>query len=146
MSRKKQPKKNSEPLESVLVSMLVEFLSEDGYRVRLEVPNMGQCADVVGTKNRWVTFFEAKVRAWSRGIEQCRAHESVADFVCLAIAMKSVPDRLRSEVEDSGYGLVVCDIPKGQCEWLVQPRRNADVWLPQRRRLAAAMRDIQHEH
>ena len=145
MSRKKPARKNSEPSESALVSALVEFLSEDGYRVRLEVPNMGQCADVVGTRNRWVTFFEAKIRDWSRAIEQCRAHESVADYVCLAVAMKSVPDRLRSELVESGYGLVVCDIAEGRCEWLVQPRRNPDVWLPQRRRLAAAMKDIQHE-
>lgn len=148
MSRKRKPRAKKKPdhLEGALVSALVEFLSDDGYRVRLEVPNMGQCADVVGTRNRWVTFFEAKVRDWSRALEQCRAHESVADYVCLAVAMKSVPDRLRSELEVSGYGLVVCDIVERRCEWMVQPRRNSDVWPPQRKRLAAAMRDIQHEH
>jgi hypothetical protein len=132
--------------ERELVSLLVAFLSESGYRVRLEVPNMGQCADVVGTRNRWVTFFEAKTRDWSRALKQCKAHESVADYVCLAIAMRSVPERLRGQLEESGYGLIVCDMEQGRCEWSVMPRRNEDVWLPQRRRLAAAMKEIEHEH
>lgn len=146
MSHKQTSKTKPTLSEETLVSMLVEFLAEGGYRIRLEVPNMGQCADVVGTRNRWVTFFEAKTRDWSRALEQCRAHVSVADYVCLAISMKSVPDRLRSELEQTGYGLVVCDVDEGRCEWLVHPRRNHDVWLPQRRRLAAAMKGIQHEY
>jgi hypothetical protein len=145
MSRKGATKTKPTCPESRLVATLVDFLCEDGYRVRLEVPNMGQCADVVGTRNRWVTFFEAKVRHWARAIEQCRAHESVADYVCLAVAMKSVPDRLLAKVQESGYGLVVCDMEKGRCEWRIHPRRNPDVWKPQRRRLAAAMKGIQHE-
>lgn len=132
--------------ESDLVAVLVDFLSEHGYRVRLEVPNMGQCADVVGTRNRWVTFIEAKTRDWARALEQCRAHESVADYVCLALAMKSVPERLREKLRATGYGLIICDVELGRCEWLVQPRRNEEVWLPQRRILAAAMKGIEHEH
>lgn len=146
MSRRRIPKAKPVISEETIVSMLAEFLCEHGYRIRLEVPNMGQCADLVGTRNRWVTFFEAKTRDWQRALEQCRAHESVADFVCLAISLKTVPDRLRSELEQTGYGLVVCDVIGGRCEWLIQPRRNREVWRPQRRRLAAAMKGIQHEY
>jgi hypothetical protein len=146
MSRKKALRNKSIHSEGEVVALLVDFLADAGYRVRLEVPNMGQCADVVGTRNRWVTFFEAKTRDWARALEQCRAHESVADFVCLAVAMKSVPKRLREELTETGYGLVVCDVKQGRCEWLVQPRRNEDVWLPQRRKLAAKMKGIEHEH
>lgn len=131
--------------ENDLVDLLVDFLSRNGYKVRLEVPNMGQCADLVGTRNRWVTFFEAKTRDWPRALEQCKAHESVADYVCLAVAMKSVPERLERELHETGYGLVVCNMEHNQCEWLVQPRRNESVWRPQRKRLAAAMKRIAHE-
>lgn len=137
--------KPDSPLEHELVEVLVQFLADAGYRVRLEVPNMGQCADIVGTRNRWVTFFEAKLRDWQRALEQCRAHESVADYVCVAVAMKSIPDALRMEVEQFGYGLIRCNIDEARCEWSVQPRLNRGVWPPQRRRLAAAMKDIQHE-
>lgn len=131
--------------EQQVVELLIDFLEEDGYRVRLEVPNMGQCADVVGTRNRWVTFIEAKVRDWQRAVEQCRAHESVADYVCLALALKSIPSGLRESAERGGYGLILCDVDAGCCEWAIQPRRNSEVWLPQRRRLARAMKGIDHE-
>ncbi|MCI0630319.1 MAG: hypothetical protein L0Y44_06650 [Phycisphaerales bacterium] len=145
MSRKRARKREGVLTEDLLVATLVEFLSEDGYRVRLEVPNMGQCADVVCTRNRWVTFFEAKLRNWQRALEQCRAHQSVADFVCVALSVKNVPDRLERELDEAGYGLIVCDVKAGRCEWLVHPRRNRQVWPPQRKRLAAMMRGINHE-
>lgn len=137
--------KRSACSERQVIELLIDFLEANGYRVRLEVPNMGQCADIVGTRNRWVTFIEAKVRDWQRAVEQCRAHESVADYVCLAVALKSIPDRLRECAEHGGYGLILCNVDAGRCEWAIQPRRNSDVWLPQRRRLARAMKGIGHE-
>ena len=130
--------------EADLVAHLVEFLSATGYRVRVEVPNLGQSADIVGTKNRWVTFFEAKMKDWRRAIQQCRAHENVADYVCIALAMKSVPARLAEELRSSGYGLIIVNTDDLSCHWHTIPRRNHRIWQPQRRRLAATLKGIDY--
>ncbi|MGD8451460.1 MAG: hypothetical protein PVJ57_06545 [Phycisphaerae bacterium] len=127
-----------------MVGSLVGFLRNQGYRVRLEVPNLGQSADVVATRNRWVTFVEAKRHDWRRAIEQCRAHQVVADYICIAISLRSVPDALLKQVRGEGYGLIQCDPTSWDCEWVVEPSRNLKVWPPQRRRMAAAMRAISY--
>ncbi len=133
------------PLESDLVDILIEFLAQSGYRVRSEVPNMGQSADIVATRNRWVTFIEAKMKDWPRAMEQCKAHENVADYICLAVAMKQASPKLSEELERSGYGLILCNVHNGTCEWSVKPKRNRSLWMPQRRRLSSMMREIAYE-
>ena len=132
--------------ESELVKRLVTYLVDCGYRVRTEVPNMGQSADVVATRSRWVTFIEAKTRDWRRALRQCQAHEQVADFVCIAIATASVSETLREEVEDAGYGLIHCPPFDYTCRWVVTPTRNTCIWSPQRGRLSKALRAIDYEH
>ena len=131
--------------EAELVRLLVNFLSGDGYKVRLEVPNMGQSADIVATRNRWLTFVEAKIGDWRRAMGQCRAHEIVADFVCIAFPTRTIPEELHEELLRFGYGAILCDIARRRCRWLRKPLRNKKVWTPQRKRLVALMRSIQHE-
>src|SRR5205809_5829693 len=92
--------------ESELVAKLVKKLKREGFRVRTEVSNMGQSADIVATRGKWVTLVEVKTRNWSRAVEQCEAHQSIADFICIAIASVSVPDRLAELSEEAGYGLL----------------------------------------
>lgn len=128
--------------EGVLVAQLVGFLSSAGYRIRLEVSNMGQSADLVATRGRWVTFVEAKVKDWRRAIDQCRAHESVADYICLALCLKRPSAELLAQVDASGYGLLLCDLTSRDCEWITRPKRNSKVWRPQRRKTMSAMRGI----
>lgn len=128
-----------------MVDRLVIFLTEEGYRVRTEVPNMGQSADVIATRNRWITAVEAKVRDWRRGLKQCAAHNHVADFVCIAVGTKSVSAPLQHAVRTCGYGLIHCPLDGDSCEWVVRPRRNDGVWRPQRLQLSQALRAIQHE-
>ena len=135
----------AEAMESDLVGVLVDFLFTSGYRVRVEVPNLGQSADIVATRNRWVTFIEAKMKDWPRAIEQCKAHENVADYICLAVPMKQVSPKLSEELERSGYGLILCDVHGGTCEWAVRPKRNKSLWMPQRRKLSSTMREIAYE-
>ena len=50
--------------EAALVDHVADFLRKRGYRVRLEVPNMGQSMDIAATKGRWLTAVEAKMRDW----------------------------------------------------------------------------------
>jgi hypothetical protein len=130
--------------ESDLIRIVADFLRADGYRVRSEVPNMGQSADLVATKNRWLTFVEAKVHDWRRALLQCRAHEPVADFICVAIYMGSVPHRLLEDATRLGYGLIHCSPRESKCSWVRRARLNRCVWPPQRRRVVAAMRDIRY--
>lgn len=134
----------SEPGEAHIIRSLIQFLRGEGYRVRLEVPNMGQSADLVATRSRWVTFVEAKRRDWRRAMEQCRAHEPVADFICIALSLGKLSDTLLGEVRECGYGLIQCDAETLSCQWVVEPTRNGKVWGPQRRRVAIAMRAIEY--
>jgi len=125
-----------------MVSKLIEFLSLEGYRVRQEVPNMGQSADLVATRGRWVTFVEAKLKDWKRAIQQCRPHEQVADFICVAVASVNVSDSLVREAQDRGYGIIHRNRNTGAFSWVTRPALNGNVWRPQRRRLRRAMREI----
>ncbi len=111
--------------------------------MRLEVPNMGQSADVVATRGRWVTFIEAKKHDWRRALEQCKAHEQVADFICIALGTKSISDAAREEALAAGYGLIHFET-SDRCTWVVHPQRNTDLWRPQRDRLSRVLKGIGH--
>lgn len=129
--------------EQDIVNGVVRLLADSGYRVRTEVPNMGQSADLVATRGRWVTFIEAKKHDWRRALKQCRAHEQVADFICIAVGTKNISTALTDEALSAGYGVIHCEDPS-QCRWVVQPQRNLHFWRPQRARLSKALRVISH--
>jgi hypothetical protein len=129
--------------EDYFVTMLARTLRTEGYRVRLEVPNMGQSVDLVATRGRWVTAIEAKLRDWPRAVSQCRAHEAVADFICVAIATLEVPVGLADAAESSGYGIIHYTTETG-LEWVLRPRQNRLIWIPQRQRFAEAVRRVSY--
>ena len=133
---------NPEFNELRLVLSITEFLTESGYRVRLEVSNMGQSIDLVATKNRWITAIEAKRKDWGRALQQCRAHVLVADFIVIALAQKSIPTDLSEELIRNGWGLIMLDFSKDSWNWKIQPKKNRKVWKPQRERFAASMKEI----
>jgi hypothetical protein len=128
--------------ESELVSKLVKKLKREGFRVRTEVSNMGQSADIVATRGKWVTLVEVKTRNWSRAMEQCQGHQQIADFICIAIASVSVPNRLAELAKEAGYGLLHYRPDEEDFDWVVKPRRNTQVWLPQRKYWAKGRRRI----
>lgn len=142
---RKQPRTGHTESEIDLVALLVYALHDEGYRVRREVPNMGQSADVVATRSRWVTVIEVKVRDWRRALEQCLAHEQVADFVCIAVGTGRIASELLRTAQTRGYGIIQCTVSTRSCRWILRPERNCHVWRPQRTRFAAALKVIRHE-
>jgi Archaeal holliday junction resolvase (hjc) len=128
--------------EAELVSKLINKLKSEGFRVRTEVSNMGQSADVVATRGKWVTLIEVKVRDWSRAIAQCQAHEQIADYICIAVASVSIPDRLTQAASGAGYGILHYSRDQQEFYWIVRPRLNRQVWPPQRRYWAKSRRRI----
>lgn len=132
--------------EDKVVALVVSLLRHDGYRVRREVSNMGQSADIVATRGRWVTFVEAKVGHWRRALGQCQAHEQVADFVCVALAASGVPEEFLKMSRQRGYGIIHCAIDELTCRWVTRPVRNASVWRPERKRWARLLRTIEYAH
>lgn len=142
----RETNRGSHPSEAHIVGKVVSHLRQLGYNVRTEVPNMGQTADIVATRNRWVTVIEAKRHDWKRAIAQCLAHEHVADFICVAIGTSSVSKELVTEARAVGYGVIHCAPVASHCRWVVLPERNTNVWSPQRRRLSSALRQINYEH
>jgi len=127
-----------------MVSLLTAHLQSQGYRVRHEVPNMGQQADVVATRGRWVTFIEAKLSQWPRALMQCRAHEHVADYICIAVATRSIPEPLRLTATSRGYGVIVYRAELNTFEWVIRPKHNHRVWRPHRQQWSLHLRGLAH--
>jgi hypothetical protein len=92
----------------------------------------------VATRGKWVTFVEVKTRNWNRAVEQCRAHQQIADYICIAIASVSVPVRLAEAARLNGYGVLHYRRDEDDFHWIIRPRRNKGVWPPQRRYWAKA--------
>lgn len=130
--------------EADLVSSLTRTLQDEGYRVRMEVSNMGQSIDMVATRGRWVTVIEAKLQDWRRALTQCRAHEQIADFICVAIGSATVSDSFAEEAERAGYGIIHFCRDSQQFQWVRRPSRNRRIWLPQRRHWARSVKRIDY--
>jgi len=101
---------------------------------------------MVATRNRWVTFIEAKTRDWQRALVQCEAHKNVADYIAIAIATVNPPEALLDIANERGYGVIHCQPRSGGIDWLLAPRRNDGLWRPQRREFSKALRNIDYEH
>jgi Holliday junction resolvase len=128
--------------EAQLVNKLTNKLREEGFVVRTEVSNMGQSADVVARRGKWVTIIEVKWRDWQRALIQCKAHELVADFICIAIASVSVPELFTEQAKLLGYGILHYSESTKQFEWVLKPRMNKGVWPPQRKYWSHSARRI----
>lgn len=129
--------------EHQIVLELTEYLISENYNVRFEVPNLGQSADLVATRGRWVTLIEVKNHDWRTAIKQCRAHVHVADFICIAVGTKRISETACQEIKMSGYGLIHYR-GNGQFHWILQPKRNRLLWRPQRKKLSLALRGIDY--
>jgi hypothetical protein len=144
---KKLSKKDSitpESSEFWLVCSVTDFLVSQGYRVRLEVSNMGQSIDAVATRGRWITAIEAKRKNWRRALDQCRAHCLVADHIVVALAVKVVPPDLFRSLIANGWGLLIYDSSENKWRWEIRPKRNTRVWKPQRRRFVSSLRKVSY--
>ncbi len=130
--------------ELQLVFSVGEFLKSQGYKIRFEISNMGQSIDLVGIKNRWITAVEAKLNNWRRALVQCRAHESVADYIVIALAQKSVSSELDEELKANGWGLLLYNSVKDEWVWRVKPVRNQKIWKPQRKRFVESMKKVSY--
>lgn len=128
--------------EYALVEKVLEFFGEEGYRTRVEVANMGQSIDVVATKGRWVTVIEAKIKDWRRALRQCQAHEQVADYICLAVALKSIPDLLLKDASKLGYGIIHYQPGSKSAKWVLRPLLNKNIWRPQRSKWSQHLREV----
>lgn len=130
--------------EIELINILQSFIESQGYKVILEVPNMGQSTDLVGIKGDEIIAIEAKMSNWRRAIEQCQAHELVADFICIALAKKVIPENLMKIISSKGYGLIICNPHTKICQWIKNPNNNNNIWKPQRLEFEKKIRDINY--
>lgn len=136
----------SDPIQSefLLVCSATKYLFEEGYRVRLEVSNMGQSIDIVATKNEKVTAIEAKINNWRRALQQCKAHALVVDFIVIALAQKKIPAELLNTLNTNGWGLLVYDKRNDTWCWEVKPMKNNRIWLPQRNHFLKGLEKVSY--
>jgi len=130
--------------EADLVNAIIPFLQSEGHKVRREVPNLSQSVDIVATRGRWVTFIEAKMHNWRRGLHQCRGHLNVADYLCLVLGSKRIPPELEAKAKHQGYGIIRVDPRNRKCGWFLRPRLNRGVWPAERKRWARTLRKIDY--
>jgi hypothetical protein len=130
--------------ESKIVAELAAWLIAAGYRVRTEVPVLGASVDVVGTRGRWVTVFEAKVADWRKALRQCETHDTVADYICIVIASARIADHLKEEANRRGYGIIHYSKKTSLLSWICKPVRNTRVWKPQRKLWALSSSRIEY--
>lgn len=124
--------------EADIVDRVAAFISSGGGEVFREVASLGQSADLVWTMDDELTFVEVKVNAIKRAIEQCRAHELVADYVCVAVGTKNVRADNLDSLRERGYGLISC--VGEDCRWVLRPKRMDRNWPPARQRVMARMK------
>jgi hypothetical protein len=132
--------------EKGLVARVIDFLDKDGYQIRLEVPNSGQSADLVAAKKNNILIIEAKVNNWKRALEQCKAHENIADFICIALGAKELSNNLIDEARKRGYGIIHCSGEVGTCKWMVEPQKNNNMWLAQRNHWEEFLKEVPVEN
>ena len=130
--------------EHELTTEIVIFLRKEGFKIRYEVPNMVQSIDLLATKNRWVMTIEAKLNNWKKALAQCKSHELIADYICIAIATKKLSQDLKRETISRGYGLLHFDGTRSKCLWAIKPQRNLKVWPAQRRIFSINYRGIDY--
>jgi len=118
--------------EEKLVCSVIDYFAEKGYRVRREISNMGQSIDIVATKNNCITAIEVKRSNWRRALEQCKAHELVADYIILALSIKKIPPELKNYTEKKGWGLLIYESEKNLWKMNFTPKKNDNFWMPQR--------------
>lgn len=135
--------RNSSIPECELVDVVALFLREQGFRVRAEVPSLGQSADLVATRGRWVSFIEVKVRDWRSAINQCKAHKLVGDFICIALGTKNISEAVKQATADEGIGLIHV-LADGTCSWIAKPVLNARIWQPQRKQFSKNLQAIEY--
>lgn len=132
--------------ENCLILKIAEFLGMDGYKVRLEVPNSGQSADLVAEKNNCILIIEGKLKNWKRALAQCKTHENVADFVSIAWGGKGISIELVNEAKKRGYGILHCSGQDGICGWSVLPQKNKHIWCAQREHWEKFLKEVPIEY
>ena len=119
--------------EEDLVCKVTSFLKNEKYSVYLEVPTLGRSGDIIAQKNRWITAIEAKMYDSKKVIEQCIVYESLADFICIAWGGITVNKMVHDIAQEKGYGVIIYNRNKYQCEWFLNPKYNNNIWKPQRK-------------
>jgi hypothetical protein len=126
---------------------LTERLVDELYctqKVWFEVPNMGQSVDLVIDIDGRLTFVEVKIKNWAKAIQQCKAHELVADYIYIAIATKNISKGLITETMRNGYGLIHYNWDKCRWELVLESCENNNIWLPQRHILNMKLKMINY--
>lgn len=131
--------------ERDLVDNLIIFLNNNNYKTKIEIPNMGQSVDIVAQKGDQLTFIEAKLKNWRRAIEQCEAHEHIADYICIALSKTKITNLIIEKLIFLGYGLIDCEAATGLCEWILKPSLMQNIWKPQRRIFLKNLNEIIHD-
>jgi len=129
--------------EREIASDVAAYLRAEGYRVRTEVSLLGQSADLVATRGRWVTTVEVKHGHWRRALRQCTAHELVADFVLIAIHARVLSAACIDAAAQLGYGVIHHSGVDHTVRLALRPRRNLRLWSPQRHLWAKSLRNVE---
>ena len=132
--------------ETELVYKVTSFLENEGYIVCLEVPTLGRSGDIIAQKNRWITAIEVKMYDSKKVIEQCKVYDFLADFICIAWGGVTVNRVVHNIALEKGYGIIIYNRDKYQCEWFLNPKYNNNIWKPQRKIWLEKIRKVKNAY
>lgn len=129
-----------------MVKSLAIYFNSQGYKVKLEVSNMEQSIDMVVQKplETLVIAIEAKLNNWKCAIQQCKAHTLVCDYIVIALALKKVPLKLLSILNEKGWGLIMYNSINDSWKWEIKPQKNNNIWKPQRKKFLNKLQEIEY--
>lgn len=130
--------------EKAVVKQLVEQLIDKDTRIFLEVPSLGQSVDVAWISGEEITFIEAKVNDWRRALKQCEKHFLVADYIWIAVAMKTVNEALLDQARTLGIG--VMHYKDGLVLKCLDAKKNEKIWRPQNEVMKNYLTSNKHEY
>ncbi len=132
--------------ENNIIELLNDYYNKNNFIVKNEVPNMGQSVDIVAKKGRWITCIEAKLFNWNRAIQQCNAHELVADFIYIAVSTKSISKNLHEKAKKKGYGLIHINPFNGEINIQLKAIKNNKYWVPQRNNFNRFFKEVENAY
>jgi hypothetical protein len=115
--------------ELMALDVYERLMGDESVTVCREVPMLGRFIDLAYIKGRTIVTIEFKLNNWKRAIQQARDHKLGADFAYICMPKRTITDRMREEVMESGVGLkFYCEYGDWPFEEVISAPRSKDVW------------------
>ena len=117
------------------------WLEKQGWKTKVECPNMGQSIDIVAMKYQEIWAIEAKLTDWKKAIEQCITHTIIADYISIVVAQNKISDNFLNAINNNEnynkdsikrFGILKCDKESGEIKLIKTAQKQEYNWQRQK--------------